>query len=150
MPADERTSLGADGFSQQTHPRFQGSASPLTDIASEAGTDDIFPRIRAATAAWHDVVKAETLYGESSRAILAAMFIPQENVLAVEFDRVPWNAVVFQQSNDTWDFDLEAHRLNPVLVGLTQSELKFDLGVFFPRLKVEIGKMAIFDLNHFC
>ena len=95
------------------------------------------------------MIEAEPLNRESAGTVLAAMFVSQKDILAVELHGVAWNSIVPEQTDHAGDFDLKADRLNPVFVGFTQTEFELELGVFHPSVEVETGIVPLFDLDHF-
>jgi hypothetical protein len=80
--------------------------------------------------------------------ILTAIFIPQKNVAAVEFDPVSWDAIIPQQSHDSRNLDFKIHRADPIdIFAIVQLELQ--LSHFSPIVKVVRVKRSVAHGNHF-
>ena len=76
--------LRAPGRAQQWHSRFFGSAVALFDVALQAGSHDVFPVVRTAPGARHNVIDRQIMPLFS--AVLARIRIPVQNVAPGQTD----------------------------------------------------------------
>src|SRR5262245_37771643 len=70
-----RAGLGLQGFADQADSRLLRGAAPFTDVAFEAGADDVVPGGPAPLDPGDDVVEAQLAGGEAPAAVLAAVAV---------------------------------------------------------------------------
>lgn len=112
---DEGIALGLNGQLDKGHIGLSGGAASFPDVAICAGADDVFPGGFSADTAGDNVVEGEFAGGEFFAAILAGVSVAGEEVSAVEFDVVSWEAVVEEQPDDFGDGDVEINGRDPVV-----------------------------------
>lgn len=107
---------GLEGDLHQLHAGLMWCPSPFADIAVQAAADDVLPRRWAAAAFRHDMVQTQLVHAQSPAAVLAAVFVAQEDVPAIEFHSVAGQAIVPQESDNARDLDFEVDGPNPIAV----------------------------------
>src|SRR5262245_45263789 len=92
------------------------------------------------------MVQAQFARGKPLAAVLAKIAVAREDIASIEPHALFWHAIVMQEPQYAWHLNLEAHRLNPILVRFLELGRQFaDLA---PRFKIVISPLAILDLNH--
>jgi hypothetical protein len=91
-------------FSHELHACFRGSTISFSVVAGYARTDQVLPRVGSSTSFRYNVVYREGFIGSS--AVLAAMIVASQDVLARQYDLLVWHADIHRQAHDTW----EGHR----------------------------------------
>ena len=77
--------LGSTGSRISLIPASPGRPSALSDVAPQAGTDDIIPGRPAPATARHEMIEAQFGRRELLAAVLATIAIPREQILRLNF-----------------------------------------------------------------
>src|SRR5262249_20745044 len=120
LQIEHRAAFRLFRLAYQVHAGFLGSPAALTDVARDAGADDVLPGAGTPLAARHDVVEAQLACGKLLAAVLALVVIAGEYVPPVELYRLLGQAVVANQANDPRHLDFAVHGADPVVVLLTE------------------------------
>src|SRR5262245_32253770 len=107
LDAQGRAGTGLGRHADEAHAGFPGRTSPLADVASDAGTDDVLPGRAAAPAPGKDVIERQLAGCEPFAAVLAAVAVTREDVAPVELHLLAWEAVIRQEPDDAGNLDLE-------------------------------------------
>ena len=94
------------------------------------------------------MVKAQAVKSEPFTTILAAVFIAEENIPAVEFHAVAGHAVISKQSDNSGNLNFEIDGSNPVGI-LSVIQFQFQQANFQPVSKVIRMKSSIVDGDDF-
>lgn len=119
LDADHRVAPRLDRRADQLHVGLGRGAATFSHIALQAGADDVFPRVRAATRARNDMVEAQLGCAKALAAILAGIVVARKEVATIELHVLSWELGESQHAYDARHHHVEAHRPNPiVIVGL--------------------------------
>ena len=122
------------GF-HQFHVRFVRGSAPFSHITIQAAADNIFPSRWPATTFRHDVVEAKAVQSKPFTTILAAVFVAEENIPAVEFHSVAGHTVISQQTDYSGNLYFKIDRSNPVSI-LSVIQFQFQQAHFQPVSEV--------------
>jgi hypothetical protein len=134
---DEGVVPGLGGSLDEGHSRLLWGSATFPDVTVGAGADDIRPDGFAAHTSGDYVVERQLTCGLFPAAILAAVFVPGEDISAVEFHFGSGQAVVEKQADYPWDGDIEIDRRDPVVA--VRLKAAFEFADLAPALKVIIG-----------
>jgi hypothetical protein len=137
-----------DRSGQQLHAGLLRRAATLATVATQAATDDVFPRGSTAMGARDNVVQAELVSGFHLAAILTRVIVTREQVLAVEPNRLSWHPIKPSQSGDSRDFHFKPNGLNELIVWLPL--IRSQLAQFAPTIEVVSDELPIVIVNDFC
>ena len=135
------------GF-HQFHVRFVRGSAPFSHITIQAAADNIFPSRWPATTFRHDVVEAKAVQSKPFTTILAAVFVAEENIPAVEFHAIARHAVISEQSDNSGNLNFKIDGPNPVGI-LSVVQFQFQQANFQPVSKVVRMKSPIVDGDDF-
>src|SRR5579864_7954296 len=85
---------------QQLHVRFRGQLIALAPITGVAAGNQVLPGGSSATGTRHHMVEGQLAGGQYSAAVLAAVAVAQEDILAGKGPALVGNAAVLQQADD--------------------------------------------------
>lgn len=109
MDVDKRIAFRFYGQFYQGHTRLFRQPAAFSDIATGAGTNDIFPGSFAAETSRYDVVERQFACVEFFAAILAGVSVACENIPAIEFHLVSGQAVIKKKPDNFRNGDVEIH-----------------------------------------
>ena len=132
----KRRPAGLAGMGEQLHARLCRGLSALFLVALIACADNIFPGALASVGAGDDVVNTQFIAGKCLAAVLAAVFIPAENVDAGETHLPVWHFIVGEQQNDAGNAYGPVHQPDTFVLGMDPE--------FCPAFKVK-GLVLLVD-----
>ena len=112
----ERTPFRALRFADEIHARLGWCPVGLVCVATDAGTNDVFPGRRAAPVARNDVVEVQILPVKNLAAILAGVFVAFKNIVPGELHFLFRHPVIHEQQDDARHADAEGDAVNGVFV----------------------------------
>jgi len=112
----EGTPFRALWFAHEIHAGLGGRAVGFVRVATDAGTDDVFPGRGAAAVARDDVVEVQIFPVKHLATKLAGVFIAFKNVVPRELHFFFRHPVVHEQQDDAGDADAEGDPVNGIFV----------------------------------
>ena len=94
----------------ERHVRFVRRLAAFAVVASQAGGDEVLPRVLAAAALRHDVIDGEHDAGES--AIHTLMSIAPQDIFARENDLLERHANIGRETNHAWEWHRDRSRMH--------------------------------------
>jgi hypothetical protein len=95
------------------------------------------------------MIQTELVHSQPTATVLAAVLITQEDIPAVKLNGIPRQAVVTQQTDDSWNLDFEIEGPNPIPVQSFTHGSPQQAG-FKPIIKTVGVVNATFDGDDFC
>ena len=96
----KRTPLGSLGFLDEMHARLRRGAIRLARITLNAGTDNVFPRRRAAAVTRNDVIEIQIFAVKGVATVLASVAVALKDVVPGELHFLLRQPVLSEQQND--------------------------------------------------
>ena len=94
------------------------------------------------------MIEAQTVSSETLTAILAAIFVSQENVATVKFDPITGKPVVSQQTNNSRNLNFKIYGSDPVRI-LTIIQFELQQADFQPVVEVIRMECPVVDGDNF-
>lgn len=107
MDVNDGVSLGSNGFCDQRHPGLIGRAAPFAGVTARTGTDQILPSGFSPGAPGDNMVQRQFRRGKSFPAILTPIPVPGKNIPSIKFHRRSWQTIIYQQTDDSWNGNVE-------------------------------------------
>ena len=115
---DEGMPPGLQGHPDELHPGLVREQAALSGIAPDTAADDVLPDGLPAPGEGDHVVQVQLGGGEPAAAVLAAVLVAEEDVLAREADLVPGQAIEMKQQDHPRNPHPERGGRQELLVGL--------------------------------
>jgi len=127
--AQRRVAFRFNRRTGQFQVRLRRRSSAFSDVALDAGADDVPPARASAAGTGHDVIQRQFRRREAPTAILTHVAVPGEQVAAVKLDLLTGKLGERKHTNDAWDGQVEPHRADPVVV------IRFKLALVAAQLR---------------
>ena len=140
----ERATRRTLWFLEQAHAGLLGRTVTLLAIALDAGNNDVFPGGSSTAVPGNHMIHVQLLGGEVFSAVLTAVIISFQKILAIELHFLHQHPVIASKQQDRRHHHLLVDRSNH-----SASRTGFQiLGEFEPTCTVKNPKTTIFRIDH--
>jgi len=125
------------------HPGLPGIAIPLSAIATNAGSHDVFPRRFSAAISGHYVIHVQFLCDKRIAAVLATMPIAVEQILTIELHFPQQHSIIVPEKKHT----RHSHRLTHSMYQAATFRRWRLCGKSKPRISIKKTKASVLGID---